>query len=79
MPARSKRSNANQENSRKKYRLDAQVDVTEPLVSNALLKDTKCKYSVAVRAESEWQPPHAKLVYFAEADKSLKRTISRGV
>ncbi|ODQ76870.1 hypothetical protein LIPSTDRAFT_757 [Lipomyces starkeyi NRRL Y-11557] len=85
MPARSKRSKANQENTRKKYRLDAQVDVNEPefnepLVSNAFAERQNASVNtrVAVGAESEWQPPHAKLVYFAEADKSLKRTIYPG-
>ncbi|KAK9329388.1 hypothetical protein V1520DRAFT_343505, partial [Lipomyces starkeyi] len=77
MPARSKRSKANQENSRKKYSLDAQVDVNESLVSNAFAErqNASVNTEVAVGAESEWQPPHAKLVYFAEVDKSLKRTI----
>ncbi|KAJ8098175.1 hypothetical protein POJ06DRAFT_302887 [Lipomyces tetrasporus] len=81
MPARSKRSKANREISRKKYRVDPQVDVEEPELNKPLgnhdfAEDlTQAEY---VGTESESQPPNAKLVYFAEADKSLKRTIYTG-
>ncbi|KAK9329808.1 hypothetical protein V1520DRAFT_155358 [Lipomyces starkeyi] len=65
MPARSKRSKANQE-----------PELNKHLGNHDFAEDeTQAEYD---GTESERQPPNAKLVYFAEADKSLKRTIYTG-
>ncbi|KAK9352645.1 hypothetical protein V1523DRAFT_462766 [Lipomyces doorenjongii] len=72
---------ANQKISRKKYRVDPEVDVEEPELNKALDNHDFAEDETQVEydgTESETQSPNAKLVYFAEADKSLKRTIYAG-
>ncbi|KAK9428463.1 hypothetical protein V1505DRAFT_376963, partial [Lipomyces doorenjongii] len=72
---------ANQKISRKKYRVDPEVDVEEPELNKALDNHDFAEDETQVEydgTESETQSPNAKLVYFAEADKSLKPTIYAG-
>ncbi|KAK9239469.1 hypothetical protein V1525DRAFT_417636 [Lipomyces kononenkoae] len=77
MPARSKRSKANEDNSRKKYRIAPMAEVQElklnkPLANHDFAEDETQAQCDGTELE---RPPHnARLVYFAEADKSLKRT-----
>ncbi|KAK9234640.1 hypothetical protein V1525DRAFT_435413 [Lipomyces kononenkoae] len=79
MPARSKRFKANGEISGKKYRVGLQADVDEPELNKPLGNhdlaedDTQTEYD---ETEPQGQPPNAELVYFAEADKSLKPSLS---
>ncbi|KAK9234230.1 hypothetical protein V1525DRAFT_413749, partial [Lipomyces kononenkoae] len=79
--ARSKRSKASRENSRKKYRIDAQADMEKPELSKPLGDFDFAEDEIQAEydgTDSQTRRPNTKLVYFAEADKSLKRTIYIG-
>ncbi|KAK9431221.1 hypothetical protein V1505DRAFT_369107, partial [Lipomyces doorenjongii] len=69
MPARSKRSKANQKISRKKYRVDPEVDVEEPELNKAL--DNHDFAEDETQADMMGQNQKG-------SDKSLKRTIYAG-